>query len=231
MAETSFYPLGPLSFVAAQNRCDNRNGRGPALVRQSMRIVARCGALAVTAFVLARASAPSADYTSAKRKLASIQAQHLPPGSVVTFTPREIEAWARIEVPKEIPEGFRDPGVQLREGSGTGRALVDLLRMRHAKGQETNWFVSKLIEGERPVVASIRLQSAGGWCKVDLTRVEISGVAATGSVLDFLVRTFSCPSTRRQRSGNRLNLDIGLSGWNCTRRVFSCGLAVRPSRR
>lgn len=136
------------------------------------------------------AEAADRAYASAKRKLASIEKETAPAGSVIAFTPREIEVWARVEIPKTVPQGFSDPRVQLGEGSATGRAMVDLLKMRHAQGQTTNWFIAKLIEGERPLAVSIDLRSSGGWCTVDLTAVEISGVRASGTVLDFLVRTF-----------------------------------------
>jgi hypothetical protein len=132
----------------------------------------------------------SAEYASARRKLDSIKENKAPAGSTVVFTRPEIEAWARVEIPKIVPQGFREPRVELAEGAATGRATVDFLKMRQAQGQQINWLMAKLIEGERPLVASIRLRSSGGWCTVDMTRVEISGVAATGSVLDFLVRTF-----------------------------------------
>jgi hypothetical protein len=147
-------------------------------------------AVALTAACVWAGTVSQFDYLSAKRKLASIQQRRLPPGSSVNFTAREIDAWARVEIPKEIPRGFREPHVHLGEGDATGSAMVNFLKMRQANGQTTNWFMSKLLEGERPLEVSIRLHSSGGQCTVDLTRVEISGVAAEGSVLDFLLRTF-----------------------------------------
>lgn len=147
-------------------------------------------AAASAAVGTAPAKAASPEYLSAVRKLHLIRDGKAAPGSTLQFTPREIEAWARVEIPKRIPDGFRDPRVQLGEGTATGRAVVDFLRMRHAKGVETNWLVAKMIQGERPLAMSVRLTSSGGWATAYLTRVEISGVAATGAVLDFLIRTF-----------------------------------------
>lgn len=132
----------------------------------------------------------AADYDSARRKLDSIEQNRAAPGSTVVFTKRDIEAWARVEIPAIIPDGFRNATVDLGEGTATGHALLDFMRMRHAKGASSKWLVDKLIEGERPVSATIRLQSGNGYCKVDLLRVEISGVAAPTSVLDFLIHTF-----------------------------------------
>ena len=50
-----------------------------------------------------------------------------------------------------------------------------------------------LIEGERPLTISVRLESGGGRCTVYLTRVEVGGVSAEGALLDFLVKTFFLP--------------------------------------
>jgi hypothetical protein len=66
-------------------------------------------------------------------------------------------------------------------------------RLRHGKGRETNFLLARLIEGERPVKIAIRLQSGGGRCTVFLTRVEISNVVASGSVLEVLIKNFFLP--------------------------------------
>jgi hypothetical protein len=71
--------------------------------------------------------------------------------------------------------------------------MVDFLRMRQAQGKDTNALLAKLLEGERPLTISVRLESGGGRCTVYLTRVEISGVSLEGTMLDFLVKTFFLP--------------------------------------
>jgi hypothetical protein len=184
-------------------------------------------AVALTAACVCAGTVPQAEYLSAKRKLASIQQRRLPPGSSVTFTAREIDAWARVEIPKEIPRGFRDPHVHLGEGAATASAMVDFLKMRQANGQTTNWFMSKLLEGERPLVVSIRLRSSGGRCTVDLTSVEISGVAAEGSVLDFLLRTFFLSVYPQAKIGQPFEL-----GYNIERlEIHPTGVVARIGTR
>ncbi len=137
----------------------------------------------------AAGAAPPA-YDSAKRKLDLIQDDRAPAGALYTFTKAEIEAWVAVEIPQTVPEGFRDAHIELGSGVATGRALIDFTRLRHAKGAPKNWFLDKLLEGERPVSVTIELQSSGGYCTVFLRRLEISGVAANGSVLDFLIKNF-----------------------------------------
>jgi hypothetical protein len=111
----------------------------------------------------------------------------------MVFTTTELNAYARSEVPVIAPEGVRQLRLELRNGAGTGYAMIDFLRLRHAQGSETPWLIAKLIEGERPVKVDAHFQSANGKATVFLDRVEISGVAVSGSTLDFLIRNFFLP--------------------------------------
>ena len=132
-------------------------------------------------------------YESAQAKLDRIANNQVKPGDTVLFTPQEINAWARVEVPDAVPEGIRDERVDLGMDTASAHAMVDFLRMRQAQGKDTNALLAKLLEGERPLTISVRLESSGGRCTVYLTRVEISGVSLEGMMLDFLVKTFFLP--------------------------------------
>ena len=109
------------------------------------------------------------------------------------FTPKEINAWARVTVPETVPEGIRDERIDLGSDTANAHAIVDFLRMRQAQGKATIPLLGALIEGERPLTISVRLESGGGRCTVYLTRVEVGGVSAEGALLDFLVKTFFLP--------------------------------------
>jgi len=137
--------------------------------------------------------AAEADYESAEAKLASIADYQLRRGATVLFTPREIDAWVRTAVPEYVPEGIRDEHLEVGTDTATGTAVVDFLRIRQAQGTATNPLLAKMLEGERPLSVSARLESGGGRCTIYLTRVEIGGILIEGPVLDFLVRTFSLP--------------------------------------
>ena len=112
---------------------------------------------------------------------------------MIVFTPEEINTWARVRLPEIVPEGLRNVRAELGTDTGTGYALVDFLKLRQVKGDASNFFVKKLLEGERPVKATIRLRSGGGRGTVSVTRVELSNVAADGTLLDFLIKTFFLP--------------------------------------
>jgi hypothetical protein len=155
-------------------------------VRSRVPILSVLLALAVAAAVAQTGS----DYERARRKLDTIEQNRAAPGATFVFTRREIEAWARVEIPKIVPDGFRNPTVQLGKGVATGSALLDFAKIRHARGYESNWLIDRLISGERPVSATVRITSSNGHCTVELLRVAISGVVPPKNVLDFLVNTF-----------------------------------------
>src|ERR1700722_1985493 len=119
-------------------------------------------------------------FVRAGNKLDRIESGHARPGSVIVFTPAEMNAWARGRVP-QLYQGIRDPSVQLGAGSATGSAFVDFLKMRQGEGLATNSLVAKLIQGERPLKVSIQLESSHGRATARLTRLEISGVSVTGA--------------------------------------------------
>jgi hypothetical protein len=160
------------------------NGKGPGYTQDVVR------AVAILLVTMSAAAAVSPAYYSARRKLDAIEEDRAPAGAVYTFTKAEIEAWAAVEIPQEVPEGFRDARVDLGTNVATGHALIDFMRLRHARGAPKNWLIDKLLDGERPVSVTVEVRSANGSCTVFLRGLEVSGVAATGSVLDFLVKNF-----------------------------------------
>jgi hypothetical protein len=147
-------------------------------------------------FLLALATLPAiaADvaFQRAWNKLERIESGSAKPGSVIVFTPSEMNAWARERVPQMF-DGIRDPRIQFGDGTATAFAMVDFLKMRQGEGTETNPLLAKFIEGERPLKVSVRLVSSGGHATAYLTGVEVSGVTASGPLLDTLVNWFFQP--------------------------------------
>jgi hypothetical protein len=147
-------------------------------------------ALAIPLIVTAAVDPAAANVT---RKLDVIQSGKAKPGSVFVFTSAELNAWVRVKAPMVVPEGLREPRLELGNGTAIGYAIVDFLKLRHASGVETNWLISKLIQGEKRVMATASIQSANGRATVHLMRVEIGGLAVSGATLDFLIDTFFRP--------------------------------------
>jgi hypothetical protein len=146
-------------------------------------------ALAFTAVTLWAADAL---FESAWNKFERIDSGRAPAGSVTVFTPAEINAFARGSMPRMM-EGLRNPQVQLGNGTATATAVVDLLKMRGSERGPANPFVTMLLEGERPVKVTVRVESSNGTATVYLTGVEISGVTASGRALDFLMSQIFLP--------------------------------------
>lgn len=143
--------------------------------------------------LFALTATPSIDPASVVRaKIKQIESGKVRSGTVFSFSPSDLTAYARSEIP-HVPEGVRQPRLEFGYGTASAYALIDFLRIRHGQGEQTPWLISKLIEGERPVKVETRIKSAGGKATVYLERVEISGLAVTGSTLDFLVNTFFLP--------------------------------------
>lgn len=147
---------------------------------------------------------------SADAKLDTIENNKAKRGSVIVFSLPEINSWAKYKVPEVVPQGIRNQRVTLGYDSGTGYALIDFLKMRHAQGKDPGWLISHLIEGERPVSVALHVESGGGYAKVDVTRVDISGAAASGTVLEFLIKTFFMPLYPTAKIGERFEIGYGI---------------------
>ncbi len=145
----------------------------------------------LAASALLRGADPLA--TGVTQKLDLIQNGQARPGSVIRFTPAELNAWVRAKAPAIVPDGFRSPHLVLGSGEATASAWIDFLKVRSGSGVESSWLVSKLIQGEKFVKVEASIQSAHGHATVRLLRVEIGGLAVTGATLDFLVQNFLLP--------------------------------------
>jgi hypothetical protein len=125
-----------------------------------------------------------------RAKLARLRDWQAQPGEVILFTTAEVNTFAAEKIPEYVPEGVRAHRVSFGNSTAHGFAYMDFLKMRHARGQATNWFLAKILEGERPVNIDVRMESANGWCTVFLTKLQVSSVVASGAVLDFMIDTF-----------------------------------------
>ncbi len=135
--------------------------------------------------------APSSDYLSAKRKFDLIESDKLRPGSRVTLTPAELNAYVAEEAKQVAAQGVRDTHLQLADGGATGSAMIDFVKLRQAEGKQPGWLLSKLLSGEKPVRVTARIQSGAGHAQVDVQSVEISGITIDGKTLSSFSSTTS----------------------------------------
>src|SRR5436309_1939758 len=149
---------------------------------------------------------PSSDYLSIKRKFDLIESDKLRPGSRVSLTSRELNAFVVNEVAEFDGQGVRDPKLELGNDSATGTALIDFLKLRQAAGKPSGWVMTKLLAGERPVRVTARIKSGSGRAVVDVERVEISGVTIDGKMLDYLIQHYLIPQFPEAKVGQPFEL-------------------------
>ena len=143
----------------------------------------------------------TADYLSAKQKFALIESDKLRPGSRVTLTSSELNAYVANEAAEYAPQGFRDPKLQLSEGRAIGTAMVDFVKLRQAAGKPPGWLMTKLLSGERPISVTARIRSGAGTATVDVERVEVSGFIIDGAMLDYLIQHYLIPQFPNAKVG------------------------------
>ena len=124
------------------------------------------------------------DLRNANRKIDEIKSDHLRPGAAVTLTLAELNAWAV----SQLPSGVRDTHLRVDSpGVATATAKVDLAMVSRAKGFEPGWLLSKILEGERPVIVTARIESSHGTAIVYVRRVEIGDLEIDGKTLEMLI--------------------------------------------
>lgn len=159
-------------------------------------------AVAVVLLVAMSAGASRSDYLSAKKKFQAIDKQMVKPGTRVPLTSSELNAYVETELPAVAPAGVRDPQVELLgDNAATGRAKIDFVKLRSAQGKPTNWFLRKILEGEREVAVTTRVRSSGGKATIDVQRVEVGGFPIEGAALDFLINNYLIPNYPQAKIG------------------------------
>jgi hypothetical protein len=151
------------------------------------------GLLGTAGLIILAAAPPPAD--SAHQKVARIEAATLPAGTRVEFSAAELVAWATDEARIYAPGAARDIRLQLGAGSATGSVTIDFLKLRQAATHEDpGWLMRNLFAGERQVVVRARFDSRNRRARVDVDRVEVSGVPIEGATLEFLVQNWLRPT-------------------------------------
>jgi hypothetical protein len=147
-----------------------------------------------------------ADYSSVQKKFDLIEHDRLKPGSRVTLSQRELNAYVEQQVPQIAPQGVRDPRIELGAGMATGSAVVDFVRLRGAQGKPPGWLMRQLLQGEHPVTVTAQLQSGGGRATVNVQCVEVSGMVIEGRMLEYLIQNYLLPYYPEAKVGEPFEL-------------------------
>lgn len=130
------------------------------------------------------------EYFSAQHKLDLIEKGHLKPGARVTLSERELNAYVEQELPKTVPQGVREPKLELGAGTATGSALIDFLKLENAHGTPPGFLMRQLLQGEHIVTVAARITTANGRATVDIQSVEVGGMTIQGRLLDYLIHNY-----------------------------------------
>lgn len=155
-----------------------------------------------------------------QKKIDLIEQGKIPPGTQVVFGEKELNSFLATKAREVVPEGLRDTRLEIGDGKATGYAMVDFVKMRQAQGQDLNWLMSKLIEGEHPITVVGRIESNRGVARVDLERVNVGGNTIQGRALDLLIKTFVNPLYPQAKVGKDFEL-----GYNMDRIELHPGMA------
>jgi len=131
----------------------------------------------------------------AHQKFARIENAKLPAGTRVDISAAELNAWAADEARLYAPGATRSIRLELTAGGATESMLVDFLKLRQAAtGEQPGWLMKNLFSGERQVTVTARFESRNRRARVDVDRVEVSGVLIQGTTLDFLIQNWLRPT-------------------------------------
>ena len=149
-----------------------------------------------------------AESRSAQRKMDAIEHGRLRPGSSQLFTPGEINSWVRERAGVLASYGLRDVRLEIETGRITGTAQIDFVKLKQtATGEAPGWISKELLSGERPVTVVVRVESGGRRARLEVERVEISGVPMEGPGLDYLIQAYLVPALPEVKVDEWFRLD------------------------
>ncbi len=187
--------------------------------------------LIVMAVFSAVAAGADQTYQSAKYKIDLIEEDRATPGSRIWLSVAELNAYARIEAAKVVPQGLRNPHLELGQGSATGSARVDFLKVRELDSPPPSRLIAWLLAGERPVWVTAAIESGRGRATVTVRQVTVSGMTAGGAVLDFLIANFLLPFYPQAKIGRPFDLNHGVDRLEVTPAGVRVFMAAKPATR
>lgn len=109
-----------------------------------------------------------------------------------TVTEQEINAYLAFEAAPRLPAGFVDPSVSILGDSRlTGRAVVDLDRVRRERNPTSLLDPVSYLHGRLMVKATGQLHAASGFARFDLESADIAGVPIPKILLQQIVGYYS----------------------------------------
>jgi hypothetical protein len=130
-----------------------------------------------------------------KRKMSAIRDQTpAPAGRAVktTISEREVNAYLQFELADDLPAGVVEPSVTiLGPGRLSGRAIVDLDRVRKERNPTSLLDPFYYLAGRVPVTATGILRASNGVGQFDLQSADVAGLPVPTFVLQQIVSFYS----------------------------------------
>jgi hypothetical protein len=133
---------------------------------------------------------------SADLKIKSIEMNHWPRSRAIFFSDSELVTLGMSELSRDAPGAVSRPSLKLHVGGGVVSAVMDfdrLQKLSRSGSSGSNWLMSRLLAGQHDVSVSVEITSAKGLMTVHPTEVDIGGVKASGTMLDFLINHLVMP--------------------------------------
>ena len=142
-----------------------------------------------------------------KQKVATISAHGERPtkqGRRTTVTESEVNSYLAYDAKPQLPAGVVDPAVTiLGTGRLSGRAVVDLDAVRHARASQSWFDPMNYLTGRLPVNATGRLKTSNGVGQFELESASVGGVPIPKVLLQEIVSYY----TRTPEKPSGIGLD------------------------
>ena len=142
-----------------------------------------------------------------KQKVATISAHGERPtkqGRRTTVTEGEVNSYLVYDAKPQLPAGVVDPAVTiLGTGRLSGRAVVDLDAVRHARASQSWFDPTNYLTGRLPVNATGRLKTSNGVGQFELESASVGGVPIPKILLQEIVSYY----TRSPEKPSGIGLD------------------------
>ena len=177
-------------------------------VRTSVLLWTAAGAIAsITAVLEADQRASKRDAELLRQKVATISAHGERPGTQgrrTTVTEGEVNSYLVYDAKPQLPAGVVEPTVTiLGTGRLSGRAVVDLDAVRHARASQSWFDPTNYLTGRLPVSATGRLKTSNGVGQFELESASVGGVPIPKILLQEIISYY----TRTPEKPSGIDLD------------------------
>jgi hypothetical protein len=133
------------------------------------------------------AADPDPNYVLAQMKIEAIADDTLPPGTTVSLSPAEVNAYVRGEAAAATEEGLKDLDVRLGTGTVTATGSVNPSKLPGLQALGSSWLLGGLLQGEKPFRVRANVTSGGGTVTINIESLMLADQELDKGSRDFLL--------------------------------------------